>query len=57
MHERNRLCVILARDDGLEPELIAQVLRLSRTSVYDYLTEYELEKKHSTLHKTLTCIL
>ena len=45
MHERNRLCVILARDDGLEPELIAQVLRLSRTSVYDYLREYELEKK------------
>lgn len=45
MHERNRLCVILARDDGLEPELIAQVLRLSRTSVYDYLREYELDKK------------
>ena len=44
-NERNRLCVILARDDGIPPEMIAQVLRLSRTTVYDYLREYELEKK------------
>lgn len=45
MNERNRLCVILARDDGLEPDLIAQVLRLSRSSVYDYLREYQSEQK------------
>lgn len=45
MHERNRLCVILARDDGLEPDLIAQVLRLSRTSVYDYLRDYQSNEK------------
>lgn len=45
MHERNRLCVILARDDGLEPDLIAQVLRLSRTSVYDYLRDYQKDEK------------
>ena len=44
-NERNRLCVILARDDGFEPDLIAQVLRLSRSSVYDYLTEYQSEQK------------
>lgn len=45
VHERNRLCVILARDDGMEPDLIAQILRLSRTSVYDYLREYESQEK------------
>ncbi len=45
MHERNRLCVILARDDGLEPNLIAQVLRLSIRSVYDYLSDYQTNEK------------
>lgn len=45
MHERNRLCVILARDDGLDPDLIAQVLRLSRSTVYDYLRDYESKEK------------
>jgi transposase len=45
VNERNRLCVVLARDEGLEPDLIAQVLRLSRTSVYDYLREYESKEK------------
>lgn len=45
MNERNRLCVILARDDGILPDMIVLVLRLSRSTVYDYLREYELEDK------------
>jgi transposase len=44
-NERNRLCVLLARDDGFEPDVIAQILRLSRSSVYEYLRDYQLEQK------------
>ena len=44
-HEYARLCVILARSEGMSIELIAQAHRISRDSVYRYLAEYETEKK------------
>lgn len=44
-HEHTRLCVILARSEGMSPESIAQAHRISLQSVYRYLTEYESEKK------------
>lgn len=45
VHERNRLCVILARDQGHSPEVIADILHLSKESVFLYLREYENEEK------------
>jgi transposase len=45
VHERDRLRVILARDDGLKSEVIAQVLRLSIRSVFGYLEDWEKEGK------------
>jgi len=47
-HERLRICVILASDEGMSVELIAQAHRISVASVYRYLAEYEKEKK--TVH-------
>jgi len=44
-HEHTRLCVILARSEGLSLELIAQAHRISVQSVYRYLSEYESEEK------------
>ena len=45
VHERLRLCVILARSEGMSPESIAQAHRIAIASVYRYLTEYnELTK-------------
>lgn len=44
-HEYTRLCVVLARSEGMSPESIAQALRISVQSVYRYLSEYEVEKK------------
>jgi len=44
-HEHTRLCVVLARSEGMSHELIAQAHRISVQSVYRYLSEYELEKK------------
>lgn len=41
IHERNRLCVVLARDEGYAPDVIATILRLSRESVFGYLRDYE----------------
>lgn len=49
MHERDRLRVILAHDDGLKAELIAHVLRLSIRSVFGYLEDWE--KKGKTQHE------
>jgi transposase len=49
-HEYTRLCVILARSEGMSPELIAQALRISVSSVYQYITDYEKENK--TQHET-----
>lgn len=43
--EHTRLCVILARSEGLSLELIAQAHRISVESVRRYLTEYENENK------------
>jgi transposase len=45
IHERDRLRVILARDEGLKPPLIAQVLKISLRSVFGYLEEWEKEGK------------
>lgn len=44
-HEHTRLCVVLARSEGMSHELIAQAHRISVQSVYRYLAEYETEKK------------
>jgi transposase len=49
-HEHTRLCVILARSEGVSPELIAQNHRISVSSVFKYLAEYEKENK--TQHET-----
>jgi transposase len=45
VHERLRLCVILSRSEGISPELIAQTHRISVSSVYQYLLDYEKETK------------
>ncbi len=45
VHERLRLCVVLARSEGMSPESIAQAHRISVQSVYRYLSEYESETK------------
>ncbi len=45
INERNRLCVLFARDDGPGPDHIAHVLRLSRSSVYGYLREFQSKGK------------
>ena len=42
-HEHTRLCVILARSEGLSHESIAQGISLS--SVFQYLAEYKKENK------------
>lgn len=44
-HEHTRLCVILAKSEGMSIESIAQAHRISVGSVYRYLAEYEAEKK------------
>jgi transposase len=44
-HEHTRLCIILARSEGISPELIAQTHRISVSSVYQYLVDYEKENK------------
>ena len=44
-HEHTRLCVILAKSEGMSLELIAQAHRISVQSVYRYLAEYEAEEK------------
>ena len=42
-HERDRIRVILALDDGYSPSEIAGILRLSERTVYGYLKAYEEE--------------
>jgi transposase len=44
-HEHTRLCVVLARSEGMSLELIAQAHRISIQSVYRYVSEYESEEK------------
>lgn len=44
-YEHTRLCVILARSEGMSPESIAQAHRISVSRVYEYLAEYEKENK------------
>lgn len=43
--ENKRLCVILAKSEGMSHELIAQAHRISVETVYRYLAEYEKENK------------
>lgn len=45
VNERNRVCVILGRDDGHSPSEIAAILRISESSVYDYQREYDTKQK------------
>jgi transposase len=45
VNERNRVCVILGRDDGHSPSEIATILRISESSVYDYQREYDSKQK------------
>ena len=45
VNERNRVCVILGRDDGHSPREIAEILRISESSVYDYQREYDAKQK------------
>ena len=45
VNERNRVCVILGRDDGHSPSEIAAILRISESSVYDYQKEYDTKQK------------
>jgi len=45
INERNRICVILGRDDGHSPTQIAAILRISESSVYDYQREYDEKNK------------
>lgn len=45
VNERNRVCVILGRDDGHSPIEIAAILRISESSVYDYQREYDARQK------------
>lgn len=44
-HEHTRLCVILARSEGMSHESIAQAHRISVSSVYQYLADYEKDNK------------
>jgi transposase len=45
VNERIRLCVILARSEGMSVESIAQAHRISIANIYRYLSEYEAENK------------
>jgi len=45
--ERNRLCVILGRDEGLSIDELAAVLRITRATVYNYLNDYWASNKTS----------
>jgi transposase len=45
--QRIRLCAILAKKSGHPASIIASILRISESSVYEYLQEYEEEKKIS----------
>lgn len=45
VNERNRVCVVLGRDDGHSPSEIAAILRISESSVYDYQREYDSKNK------------
>ncbi len=45
VNERNRVCVILGRDDCHSPGEIAAILRISESSVYDYQREYDAKQK------------
>ena len=45
--ERNRLCVLLAWDKGKKVSEIAEVLQLSRDTVYRYIREYKKDSKSS----------
>lgn len=45
LHERIRLCALLANANGHSIKAIAAVLRISESCVNDYLTEFQNEKK------------
>jgi transposase len=43
--ERNRLCVILGHDEGHSIEELAEILRLSHSTVCNYLKDYDSDEK------------
>lgn len=43
--ERNRLCVILGHDEGLTIEELSRALRLSHSTICNYLKDYDSEQK------------
>lgn len=45
VNERVRICVVLAFDQGYSHEAITDILKISKSSVYDYLNEYEKNEK------------
>lgn len=49
--ERNRLCVILGHDEGLSIDDLAKALRISHSTVCNYLKDYESEQKTNHDHK------
>jgi len=58
INQRNRACVVLARDDGHEPNTIARILRVSLSSIYDYLNDYDkYNKTNNEPHKGASCKL
>lgn len=58
VNERVRICVILAFDEGYSHEAITNILKISKSSVYDYLNEYEKsEKTHNNPHEGKPCKL
>ena len=58
VNERVRICVVLAFDEGYTHEAITDILKISKSSVYDYLNEYEKsEKIHNDPHEGKPCKL
>lgn len=45
LKERVRLCAILAKANGHSAKVIASVLDISESTVYEYVTEFEKNKK------------
>jgi transposase len=43
--ERNRLCVILGYDKAIPVDMLANVLHLSHSTIYNYLQDYHKEEK------------
>ena len=49
--ERNRLCVILGHNEGLSIDNLSKYLRISRTSVCDYINDFDTKQKNKNDQK------